>query len=88
MEDKTTPTESGQQYAAAYNAHYTTKDMHKAFVLYGHIIAEHPAAREAEYSRSQVQNIVNAVVPKQKISEALEKLTLTHFKLDVPPDVN
>lgn len=80
-------TEAGQQYATAYDAHYTTKDMYKAFKLYGRIIAAHPDIYEAGYSRSQVQNIVNAVVPKQKVMDALVELALTHFEQDVPPDV-
>lgn len=80
-------TEAGQQYATAYDAHYTTKDMYKAFKLYGRIIAAHPDTYEAGYSRSQVQNIVNAVVPKQKVMDALVELALTHFEQDVPPDV-
>jgi len=80
MENKTILTKAGKQYAKAYEAHYTEKDLHKAFVLYRGVIAEHPDDQEAEYSRSQVQNIVNAVVPKQEISDALGELALTHFE--------
>jgi len=80
-------TDAGQQYAAAYDAHYKTKDMYEAFKLYERIIASHTDTREAGYSRSQVQNIVNAVVPKQKVMDALEDLALTHFEQGVPPDV-
>ena len=87
MIDNTTPTEAGQQYATAYDTHYKTKDMYKAFKLYGRIIATHPDTHEAGYSRSQVQNIVNALIPKQKVMDALVKLALTHFEKDVPPDV-
>jgi hypothetical protein len=87
MINNTKLTEAGQQYATAYDAHYTTKDMYKAFKLYGRIIATHPDTDEAGYSRSQVQNIVNAVVPKQKVMDALVELALTHFEQDVPPDV-
>ena len=87
MINNTKLTEAGQQYATAYEAHYTTKDMYKAFKLYGRIIAAHPDTHEAGYSRSQVQNIVNAVVPKQKVMDALVELALTHFEQDVPPDV-
>ena len=87
MKNTTTPTETEQQYARAYDAHYTTKDLHKAFVLYERVIAEHPAAPEAEYSRSQVQNIVNAVVPKQTITDALLHLAHTHFDQNVSPNV-
>ena len=87
MINNTKLTEAGQQYATAYDAHYTTKDMYKAFKLYGRIIAAHPDTHEAGYSRSQVQNIVNAVVPKQKVMDALVDLARTHFEQDVPPDV-
>ena len=87
MINKTLLTEAGQQHTTAYAAHYTTKDMYKAFKLYGRIIAAHPDTYEAEYSRSQVQNIVNALIPKQKVMDALVELALTHFEQDVPPDV-
>jgi hypothetical protein len=87
MTNNTILTEAGQQYATAYGAHYTTKDMYKAFKLYGRLIAAHPDTEEAGYSRSQVQNIVNAVVPKQKVMDALVALALSHFEQDVPPDV-
>ena len=92
MKTKTILTDAGQQYEAAYAMHYTTKDLHKAFVLYGRIIATHPDTMEAEYSWSQIQNIVNAVVPKQKIMAALEELTIAQFEqdvqLNVEPDSN
>jgi hypothetical protein len=87
MEDSTILTEAGKKYAAAYDTHYTVKDMHEAFVLYGRLIAAHPDTQEAKYSRSQVQNIVNAVVPKQEIMDALSKLARTHFEQDVSSDV-
>jgi hypothetical protein len=54
--------------------------MYKAFRLDGRIIAVHPNSDEAGYSGSQVQNIVNAVIPKQKVMDALAKLTLAHFE--------
>jgi hypothetical protein len=84
MEHNTILTDVGQEYVAAYDVHYTEKDMHEAFVLYGRLIAAHPDTQEAKHSRSQVQNIVNAVVPKQEIMDALQKLALTHFEQDVP----
>jgi hypothetical protein len=62
--------------------------MSKAFKLYGRIIAAHPDAHEAGCSRSQVQNVVNAVVPGQKVMDALVELASTHFEQDVPPDVD
>jgi len=87
MINNTILTEAGQQYATAYDAHYKSKEMYKAFKLYGRIIAAHPDTDEAGYSRCQVQNIVNAVVPKQKVMDALVELARTHFEQDVPPDV-
>lgn len=78
-------TEAGQQYATAYDMHYAKKDLHKAFVLYENVIAEHPAAREAEFSRAQVHNIVKAVIPKEEIADSLAKLALAHFKQTRPP---
>jgi len=87
MIDDTRPTEAGQQYATAYDAHYKTKDVYKAFKLYERIIAAHPDTHEAGYSRAQVQNIVNTVVPKQKVMDALAALAITYFEQDLPPDV-
>jgi hypothetical protein len=78
--------EAGQQYATAYDTHYTTKDIHKAFTLYEDIIATHPDPREAGYSRSQIQNIVNALVPKKKIIDSLLDLARIHFDQDLSLD--
>ena len=88
MENKTILTEAGQQYATAYDAHYTSKNMQKAFNLYGRVISEYPNAPEASYSRSQIQNIVNAAVPKQKTADTLAKLALAHFEQAEPQDIN
>jgi hypothetical protein len=62
------------------------KDIHKAFTLYEDIIAAHPDTKEAGYSRSQVQNIVNAVVPKKEIMDSSMKLVRIHFDQKVPLD--
>lgn len=79
--------EVGKQYTKAHDAHYKTKDMPKAFQLYRDIIADHPDAKEAGYSLSQVHNIVNSVVPKQEVMDALVAMTLDHFEQDVTSDV-
>jgi len=73
-------TEAGKQYAEAYAAHYTTKDLHEALKLYKAIMAEHPNTKEAEYSRTQIQNIVQSVVPKQRLLDAQVELALTCFR--------
>lgn len=79
-------TEAGRKYAMAYKAQYTTKDIHKAFTLYEDLIAAHPDTLEAGYSRSQVQNIVNTVVPKNKILDSLLELVRIHFEQNVSLD--
>jgi hypothetical protein len=59
-------TEAGRQYAAAYEIHYATKNLREAFKLYKGIMASHPDTKEAGYAKSQIQNIVNIVVPKEE----------------------
>ena len=73
------PTEAARQYAVAYAAHYTERDLPGALRLYVNVIASHPNEQEADFSRSQVQNIVNAVVPKQELFDAQVNLAAAHF---------
>ena len=86
MRESNISAEAGQQYASAYETHYTTKDIRKAFKLYEDIIASYPDTKEAGYSRSQVQNIVNAVVPKKDIMDSLFGLARIHFDQKVTVD--
>jgi hypothetical protein len=72
-------TEASRQYAAAYAAHYTERDLPGALRLYVNVIASHPNEQEANFSRVQVQNIVNAVVPKQELFDAQVNLAAAHF---------
>lgn len=78
MRDDTGTTEADQQYAAAHAAHYKTKDLREALGLYRAVMATHPNTQEAGYSRSQVQNIVKAVVPEQELLDAEVALALAH----------
>jgi len=71
-------TEAGQQYAMAHASHYTTKDLSQALGLYRAVMDAHPESQEAEYSRSQIQNIVSSVVPKQELFDAQVELALVH----------
>ena len=80
MRNETELTEAGKQYAEAYAAHYTTKDLYEALELYKGIMAEHPNTKEAEYSRTQIQNIVQSVVPKQRLLDAQVELALTYLR--------
>ena len=86
MRRETEITEAGRQYAAAYAAHYTGRDLPVALQLYKKVMASHPSTLEAGYSRAQVQNIVNTVVPKQELLDAQIELALAHFERDGSPD--
>ena len=86
MRNDTGLTEAAQQYAAAHAAHYTTKNLHGALELYRGIMAVHPNTQEAEYSRTQIHNIVKGVVPKQELLMAQVELALAHLEDEGPPD--
>jgi hypothetical protein len=79
-------TEAGRQYAAAYAAHYKGRDLRVGLQLYGKVMASHPGAKEADYSRMQVQNIVNDVVPRQELLDAQMELARVHLEHDGSPD--
>jgi hypothetical protein len=80
MKPKMEGTDAGRQYAAAYAAHYTERNVPLALRLYGKLVASCPGAPEAEYSRMQVHNIVNAVVPKQTVLESEMTMALAHVE--------
>ena len=79
MHNETGLTEASRQYAAAHAAHYETKDLREALELYRGIVAAHPDAQEARYSRSQIQNIIKEVVPEQELFEAQVGMAMAHF---------
>jgi len=79
MSDDAAAAEAAREYAAAYATHYSERDLAAALNLYERIMATHPKAREAAYSRAQVQNIVETVVPKEELLEALLKLARAHL---------
>ena len=79
--------EAGRQYAAAYAAHYSTKDLREALRLYRGVIAAHPNTQEAGYSQSQIQNIVNAVVPRQELLDVQVDLALARIEHEDQADV-
>ncbi len=51
----------------AYAAHYTEHDLRSAMQLYKQVMVSHPSDPQAEYSRGQIHNIVDAVVPKPEL---------------------
>jgi hypothetical protein len=79
MNNPTVRTEANRQYAAAYEAHYSDGDLPLAFKFYTMLIASHPHSDEAGYSKTQINNMVNTVVPKQELLAAQTELILAHF---------
>jgi len=79
MSDDGALREATQAYAVAYAAHYSARDLAMALQLYRNLIASYAGAREAEYSRAQVQNIVSRVVPRQDLLEAQMELALARL---------
>jgi hypothetical protein len=87
MGNDVAPTEAGRQYIAAQEAQYETKDLHEALDLYRALVAAHPNAQEAEYSRTQIRNIVKRVVPSKRLLDAQVELALDHLKDGAVPNV-
>jgi hypothetical protein len=86
MSDHTALRETAREYAAAYAAHYSERDLAMALRLYKKIMASHASAPEAGYSRTQVQNIVHAVVPEQELLDAQMELALAPLEHQISPD--
>ena len=80
MNDDDSTTQAARSYAAAYAAHYSERDMATALKLYRDLIASHASALEAGYSRTQIQNIVKALVPAQELLDAQIELALAHIE--------
>ena len=87
MRKPTRKTEAAQRYAVAREAHYKTKDLGEALGLYRAVMDAYPEAPEAGYSRSQMQNIVNAVVPNQELLDAQVELALVHLAHGSSPGI-
>lgn len=79
--------EAAKQYAAAHEAQYVTKDLYVALGLHRDVVAAHPNTKEAEYSRTQIQNIVNDVVPEQVLLENQVGLALAYLEEEGPAGV-
>jgi hypothetical protein len=82
MRNETESTEASRQYAAAYTAHYTERNLPLALQLYKKLMASHPGAREVGYARMPVQNTVNAVVPKQELLDVQIEILLVYVEHD------
>ena len=76
--------EAARAYQAAYAAQYFQRDLAVALQLYERLIASYPSAREARYSRTQIQNIADAVVPEQDRLDAQIELAFAHLESQTP----
>lgn len=71
--------ETAGLYAEAYATQYSARDLAKALRLHADLIASHPDAEEAGYSRAQIQNIVREVVPIETLLASQLDLALAHL---------
>ena len=86
MGDDGATEEAARDYAVAYAAHYSQRDLVRALHLYKKLIASHASARQAGYSRSQIRNIVKVVVPEQELLDAEVELALGCLEQLIAPD--
>jgi hypothetical protein len=78
-------TESSRSYAAAYALHYSQRDLLGALTAYDHLIERHPTSPEADYSRSQMHNIVRSVIPaSQLLASQVELARRALQEVDAP----
>ena len=87
MSDHKAPAEAAREYAAAYAAHYSERDLATALQLYKMLMASHARAPEAGYSRTQIQNIVKLVVPEQELLETQMELARVRLESPISTDV-
>lgn len=76
MNEPILETTAARRYAEAYESHYTTKDLTAAVQAYERIVTRHPDTPEAGYARSQIQNLVQQVVPARVLLDAQVGLVL------------
>jgi hypothetical protein len=84
MSDDGALTAAARAYGVAYAAQYSQRDLAVALQLYERLIASHPSAREAGYSRTQIQNIAGAIVPEQDLLDAQIELVFAHLESQTP----
>ena len=70
---------AARDYELAHAIHYTERDLLRALRAYAQVIDQYAGAREADYSRAQIRNIVHSVVPAEEILAAHTALALDHL---------
>lgn len=79
MKNELELTETNRLYSTAHATHHLEGDLSRALQLYRELLTLHPNTPEAGYSRTQVRNIVNAVVPEQEMLETQIELALARL---------
>ncbi|MFN3194127.1 MAG: hypothetical protein ACE361_26700 [Aureliella sp.] len=74
------PAEPSKLYAVAYEAHYTEQDFREALNKYVVLIDLYSNSVEAEYARTQIQNMVKTVVPTDELLSSLVQLLQSRFE--------
>ena len=72
-------TKAEQDYALAYEEHYTTKNLKEAIGLYRKVIDSYPESQEALFAQQQIANIAASVVSKQDMFDAQVKMVLARL---------
>ena len=80
MRDETRPSEPDRRYASAHELHYGSKNLRGALDHYLEIMVIDAGTPEAGYARSQIDNIVKAVVPEQTLFDAQVELAGRHLQ--------
>jgi hypothetical protein len=86
MNDQGDLWEAARDYAAAYAAHYSRRDLSGALYLYKRLVSSHESTPQSGYSISQIQNIVKSVVPVQELLDAQIGLALARLEQRIPLD--
>ncbi|MDB4678617.1 hypothetical protein OAE84_00830 [bacterium] len=76
MVDLNATGEAARDYAEAYAAHYSRRDLESAIHLYRKLMASHASSPEAGYSVVQIQNIAKSIVPARDLLDAQAELAL------------
>ena len=79
LKDIEEPTKAAEQYATAYQAQYTAKDLRGALDLYLALVSDHPDSLEATHARQQLRNIADHAIPKQESLAALVEMAIKHL---------
>ena len=80
MKKVTVLSEAQRHYAEAYRKHYSDKDLHAALQSYKEVVISYPDSKEAGYCRSQIQNIVQMVVPGDELYDARLEMALNYAR--------